>query len=106
MNFLEKIENESKTGKLAFLKDYGFDKGETCGYGCCKGYYQGFYSNGKTFYNRLTVYIKDDKVKAVVHREYDYGGNCGTKKMSVSLRNTSERDVLELINSVLPDNLD
>lgn len=106
MNFLEKIENESKSGKLTFLRGYGFDKGETCGYGCCKGYYQGFYSDGKTFYNRLTVYIKDGKVKAVVHKEYDCGGECGTKKKSVSSRDVSERDILELINSILPDNLD
>lgn len=106
MNFLEKIEMESENGVLSFLKDYGFDPDETCGYGCCKGFYRGFYSSDGSFYNRLTLSIKGGKVKAVNHKDYDYGGNASYLRNSIDLKTATEETVLEMIKDVLPDDLD
>lgn len=112
MNFLDKIGKSRKSKLLSFLEKYDFEPNETCGYGCCKGYYKAFYSGDKSYYNRVTVYctyVDSNKVKieAVCHKEYDCGGLINTSKDSEVLYGEIEEDlILRIINDVLPDDLD
>lgn len=104
MDFLEKI--GLKNNELDFLQNYEFEENESCGYGCCKGWYRGFHSSNGLYYNRLIVFIRDEKIWAVNHNEYDVGGYCWNKKEFIDRRDCTEELVLKMINSVLPDDLE
>ena len=106
MNFLDKISNNSKNSQLSFLIQYGFTPNGTCGYGCCKGYFNGYHSSNRLDYNRVTVFVDEDVIRAVNHNEYDVGGHNYDMRHYIDYRGASEEDVLKLINYVLPDNLD
>lgn len=108
MNFLDKINTNDKLG---FLEGLGFEANDSCGYGCCKGWAGYFYSFDKTYFNRCIVFFDGNDVVAVNHKEYECGGfiNKTALKLDsfgyISTRKFEE-DVKQLINEVLPDDLD
>lgn len=107
---------ERGSSALSFLEEYGFSSEDSCGYGCCKGFFRGFYSDNKAYYNRTTVWLSskgsgEAKITATNHKEYNCGGIIGTKSDFITAQGDIqdtivEAEILILIDSVLPCDLD
>lgn len=106
MNFSDKIKNKSKDSKLSFLIQHGFTPNETCGYGCCKGYFNGYHSSNRLDYNRVTIFVDGEAIRTVNHNEYDVGGHNYDMSDCIDYEGATEEDIIEMISYVLPDDLD
>lgn len=99
MNFADKMAN-NKNGVLSFLKDVGFYEDKKTGYN------NEYYSCNGLYYNRVTVFIDGDSVKAVNYQEFNVGGDTGLYEAKMEVENITNDKVLALINEVLPNDLD
>jgi len=102
MNFLDKINSDTV---LSFLKEYDFTV-DTCGWGCCKGWNNTFTSSCGLYYNHITVWTEGKIIKATWHQEYNCGGDTGFNKEWILLEESSIDDILQMINNLLPEELD
>lgn len=98
MNFMDKIKGK-EDDRLSFLKEYGFELTKD-------GYCNNYYSSERLYYNRVTVFIEGDYVRAENYQEFDIGGETGRFKAEATLDGLTKDKVLRLINEVLPSNLD
>jgi len=103
MNFLDKIKTNSNI--LSFLSMYDFNI-DTCGWGCCKGWNNTYVSCSGLYYNHITVWIEDEIVYISWHQEYECGGDTGFNKDWIPLEQATEEYILQVINDLLPDNLE
>lgn len=99
MNFADKVADNNE-GILLFLKEFGFVEDDK------HVYRNGYYSSNRLYYNRVTVFIEGHYVKAVNHQGFNVGGETGTYRAEMELEGVTKDMVLELINEVLPADLD
>lgn len=106
MNFLKKIGVEKK--ELEFLSDLGFQK-HSCGFGCCpnKSYVFQCSSGDDDYFNTLVVYEGNDGFYVINHQEsITFGGGFSETRCHIKKDLFSEESLLDLINEILPDDLD
>lgn len=105
MNFLDKINMESKNNTLEFLIGLGFVNG-SCGWGCCKGLVNYYSSSDGLYHNVITVYLRDEDIVATWHQEYNCGGETNYGSDWIQFKYSTNDIILEMINDLLPSNLD